>query len=766
MRFPVLLLFILILFQNSCSFTVTDTEENSAYSWHQSYAGGGGYITGMIQDPSNPDILYARSDVAGVFKSVDGGQTWKVKNKGMTKAHHHNVESICLSPHHPKILFRASGDARNSSIFGSIHKSVDGGESWYKVTDSVDYYGNGPDRMFGETIAVDPFDENFVVAGGYSKGLWLSHDGGETWNYCGLSGKRIGLVTFHPYIKNLLYVGTIGDLGIYGGKKAWEEGRLDEYISKHHDFPRGMKGALYISADKGETWKELISEEGFDFCEIKFHPQNPYLITALFPNLGIYQSFDGGRSFYSVMSNLPDDVNYCSIEVDTNNENRIYAAAYTPSSLQDRAPIPIYRTDNLGESWELIKNHKKKDLINYPSYIRFPVMAGWAISDILVDKVNSGKLFYSNWYGVAQSVDMGETWNAYHYGGLETMCIENIQTAKKGKKVYYTAADHSPLYSENGGSSYEHLPKNKKYNASSAFTDSKLKPQFLLFGGVNRHTRNSAILSSAVQDTLKVMKEFPKGHFIQALEEDPHYPGTFWAYVDGDLSKAAGIYKSEDWGASWDRIPFEIDHTAKTLPVNKYFIESELLSIAVYQQKNVNGSNQLLEVDPFRKNTLYVGERTEGIFISNDFGKSWINKRSELPFKKDTASVLMVIKTDPLKRGRIYAGFIREGLWRSEDYGQNWEKIYPLDNSETNVTSLAINPKNNKEIYIAGEPLFWSPSPPILKVSHDEGESWRDIYDEVHGALRIKSIAYDSFYERIHVATSGNGCYYVQKSNP
>jgi len=50
---------------------------NQPLVWQQSHFGGGGFITGLILDPKTPDILYARCDVAGVFKSVDGGQHWR-----------------------------------------------------------------------------------------------------------------------------------------------------------------------------------------------------------------------------------------------------------------------------------------------------------------------------------------------------------------------------------------------------------------------------------------------------------------------------------------------------------------------------------------------------------------------------------------------------------------------------------------------------------------------------------------------------------------
>ncbi|MGA9118987.1 MAG: hypothetical protein WB699_06440, partial [Bacteroidota bacterium] len=64
------------------------------YRWTSSDFGGGGYVTGLLQHPADPNILYIRTDVAGVFMSVDGGRSWKAVNGGMTEGYHHSVESF------------------------------------------------------------------------------------------------------------------------------------------------------------------------------------------------------------------------------------------------------------------------------------------------------------------------------------------------------------------------------------------------------------------------------------------------------------------------------------------------------------------------------------------------------------------------------------------------------------------------------------------------------------------------------------------------
>jgi len=231
--------------------------------------------------------------------------------------------------------------------------------------------------------------------------------------------------------------------------------------------------------------------------------------------------------------------------------------------------------------------------------------------------------------------------------------------------------------------------------------------------------------------------------------------------VDGKLDQAGGLYRSKDWGESWEKLDLKLDDHIKTLPHNAEFIENELLNIVIGQRKNVVGADKLMSMDRFRKGTIYFGEWTEGIFKSEDGGETWKKIGEELPFHKDTASVLTVIKADPNREGYIYAGFIKEGLWKSVDFGNTWEKVYPLDGSTFNVNALQLGGENSNEIYIGGEDLYWSPFNPALMVSRDDGNTWKNVYDSSKGALRIKGLDIDNDSRRIFVATSGNGAFYV-----
>lgn len=729
-----LLLFCLLIVLNGYSQSkqknktpLNQVENSVSYTWQPANTGGGGYITGFVQDPKTPELLYARCDVGGVFKTTDGGKHWQACNNGLSKWYNHSVRSIAINPSNSKIIYRCSGDMRNKTFYGSIHKSVDGGQSWKEVCTKVGYFGNGPTRMYGEVIAVDPFDESSVITAGYSDGIWVSENHGENWTYKEGSQDRFSTVAIHPYFPGIYLAAT-------------------------------LDGKLYQSLDKGKSWKVIFhsTEYPFVFTELAFDNKNPEIIYASTHGEGINVSHDGGRSFSRINSGLPEKYGYNTITTDPSNTSILYTAADTRPDHKLSA-VAVYKSVNAGQNWELINTHDWSNLKNYPSYMREPVFVGWAISKVRVDIKNSNNLYISNWYGVSASKDGGKSYEGYHFQGLETNCLENIGFFPDGsKKAYYTVADHMPMISNNAGESYISLPKSK-YSSSTALAVSSLDTSFLLFGS-RKH--GAAAIYANKNNSNTLLKDFHPG-YIQALAESTKRKGTFYAYIDGDIPENAGLYKSANWGNSWEKLKGVFPSYIKTLPHNAPFIENELLNIVVGQVKNVCGANKLLCVDS--NGPLYAGEWTEGIFKSLDEGKTWKDISKGLPFHKDTASVLTVIKTDPRRKNWVYAGFIREGLWRSTNGGESWAKIYPLDNSIYNVSSIHVGGVTGNELYIASENLHWADSPVSVLLSQDLGKSWVNIYDTKLGALRIKSIDVHKKTGRIILASSGNGAFYADR---
>lgn len=731
----------------------------SIYQWQQSTLNGGGFIAGILQDPINPEVLYARADVAGVFKSIDGGRSWKVKNNGMSECHQHDVRSFALSPHDHLLLFRGSGSVRGGKCFGTIHKSIDGGESWVPVCRDVDFYGNGETRQYGEVIQIDPHRSNVVIAGGYSAGVWISRDMGCDWEYIGLKDERISCVYFDPTREGVFYVGAIG--------------KFDSdpvFVAQQYDYVRPNPPRLYRSCDDGVTWEILM--EGVDIGELAFVPGAPDTLYAAGLRDGVLKSTDGGRTWTaSALSKYPIG----TLTVDPHDPTHLLAAAETfPNFDSEVPPIGIYESRDSGGSWRLIRWHTDADIRNYPSYMSLPY-AGWAISKLRVDARQRNRLYLSNWYGVSISEDGGRTWDANHFAGMENICIENM-VAHPGQPntVFMVMADHAPKVSVDGGRTFIALPRphtEKVQPDSTALVASRFDPNFILYGikgsggcsivraqadGSNPEIVLQNFTPPDTDEGRLAFQSRAAGVSVQALAQDPFLPGKFYAYLDGILAAGAGVYYTLDWGDHWERMTNPFPTTIQRVPYQREWIENELLSVVVAQTKNVCGTNQLLCIDPHRRHTFYVGEWTEGLFRTTDGGQSWQDIGQTLPFHRNRASVLNVICADDGQAGVIYAGFIREGLWRSSDYGDTWEKLFPSEDRIFNATSVAVS---DGLIAVGCEPLYWSPCPSAMLISRDAGATWADVYDPRLGAIRWKTVTLDPQQQRLYAGSCGNSAF-------
>lgn len=730
-------------------------------SFHSGHIGGGGYIIGIVQNPKKPETMYAKSDVGGVFRSLDGCHSWQPVNNGMTRSFHHSVRSLIIDPKNPDILYRASGEFRVQRSWGAIHKTEDGGNTWTLLTDTVDFFGNGPTRMCGEVLAIHPTNSNIIVTGGNSRGVWLSKDQGKTWKYKGLKDKRITFVKFDSEKENNLYIGTCGDNNLLSTQTN-DEDKINKALALMQDYRRGNFSELYMSDDLGDTFQPIYATEEVGFLD--FLVCNNGKILLISTSNGVLRSEDAGQKFAMVdLSELPRGQFYQALAISPIDKRTVYTAKKFSGK-----ELELYYSKDFGKTWKLYSpNLSRENFHEYPFYLgRDAASLGASISFILPDCKHPNKLYLSNFWGVNVTYDGGKNYYGHNFKGLEMICGDFI-----GKHpilpggVILGLADHTPLLSTDFGETWNSIKNG--YGPVCAITASKHNPDFYLFSRGRREKLGTPVIRFMKKDSVIVADQVfhKKGNsYVSNIREDTHREGRFWLLQEGGINdkvEDAGIYHSDDYGKTWVKTANPFPDYINFLPYEEHFIDQDFLPIVPYQIKNDNGNNKLMAMDGVKPDVIYVGEYTEGLYRSEDAGQSWTDISSGLPFKEQKNNVLSFVYSDPSKEGTVYAGFWNRGLFRSKDFGSSWEKIYPKDKSRFNAVALAID-KGVMAMCCAES--THSSVPVQLLLSFDDGKTWVDIYDKSLGALNFKSIDLDADKQRIYATAGGNGVYYIDYS--
>ena len=247
-------------------------------------------IGAIAINPNNPDEIWvgtgegnprnSQNFGAGIFKSIDGGLHWTCMGLQNTRT----IHRIILHRDNPNIVWVASlGSANGPNADRGVFKTMDGGQTWNKVLYINDLTGCAD-------LVADPANPNklyaamweyrrwpwFFKSGGPGSGLYVSFDGGNTWE--------------HRTAKNGLPEGELGRIGI---AVAQSKPNVVYAIVEAKD------NALYKSTDGGWSWQKMTEKDiggrPFYYSEIYVDPKNENRLYSLHTYLN--RSEDGGRTF-------------------------------------------------------------------------------------------------------------------------------------------------------------------------------------------------------------------------------------------------------------------------------------------------------------------------------------------------------------------------------------------------------------------------------------------------------------------------------------
>ncbi|MGB0979316.1 MAG: WD40/YVTN/BNR-like repeat-containing protein, partial [Croceimicrobium sp.] len=298
-------------------------------------------VGAIALDPHNPDLIWlgtgegnprnSNTGGAGLYRSLDGGKTWKLM--GLEQSRH--IHRVIVHPHQSNTIYVAAiGNPWADSEHRGVYKSTDGGESWERILYNNERTGAAEmvmDPQNPEKLIVNMWEHRrnpwFFKSGGKGSGLYITYDGGKTWE--------------QKTEKHGLPKGELGRMGI--AIAASQPDRIYALVEK-----KG-KNALYRSDNGGAKWRMISQDENignrpFYYAEIYVDPQNENRVYSIWSVIS--RSEDGGKNWQVIAP-------YNYIHPD---HHAFFIHPENPSYIINGNDGGLNISRDRGESWRFVNN--------------------------------------------------------------------------------------------------------------------------------------------------------------------------------------------------------------------------------------------------------------------------------------------------------------------------------------------------------------------------------------------------------------------------
>lgn len=663
-----------------------------------------GRITDLAVYEDDPAIFYAASASGGLLKTTNGGNTWENVFDSQTTV---SIGDVAINPADPNVVWVGTGEANNrqSSSWGDgIYKSVDGGKTWKHM-------GLRDSQHIGR-IVVDPQDTDIVYVAAVGRlwgankerGVFKTVDGGLTWQHVLAINDNTGatdlimdpvnpkVLIAAAYSRRRTAYGFNGggpDSGIYkstdagrtwrkiaGGLPGGDTGRigLDFYRRNSnivYAIVENREGGVFRSEDKGETWARVnsLNPRPMYFSQIRVDPNDPQRIYVNGVNLHI--SDDGGKTFR-------DDG---SMEVHLDH-HAFWINPANSRHLIDGNDGGVWVSRDRSRSWEHLNNYPIGQFYNvavdmqqpYHIYGGMQDNASWGGPSSVRGRQGIAN---EHWYQMLSCDGMFTVVDPLDGDTIYTNCqngriVRYDRKTGERKSVMPQAEEGQPALRWNWTAPILISPHDQRtiYTAAQRVFKSVDRGQSWtavspdLSYNLNRDEMQ--IMGVAGRD-ITVARNDGVSSFgnITALAESPRRAGILYGGTDD-----GNIQVSRDGGASWSSVASRVPGVPKLIYVSR-------ITPSAFADGTVYASFDGHRSDDFKP----------WVFVSTDYGDTWRSISSNLP-----VGSVYVIKEDAKNENVLYAG-TELGLFVSADRGGNWSrwKGFPT----VAVYDLVVHPRDN-----------------------------------------------------------------------
>ncbi len=681
----------------------------------------GGRVATVTGVDSQPDVYYFGGVGGGVWKTTNSGMSWTPVSDGQPFGTS-SIGAIAVSESDPNVVYAGTGeyDIRGNVSYGDgIYKSMDGGKTWKHI-------GLENTRQIAR-IRINPKNPDivYVAALGHvwgpneDRGIYRTRDGGKTWDKIFSRGAKAGAIdlTFDPTNANVLYAGfwevyrTPWDLESGGPGsglfKSTDGGDTWTDLTRNPGMPKGVignvcvtvsaadpdrvyalieaeDGGVFRSSDAGKTWTKVneerkLRQRAWYYNRIFADPKDPNKVYAT--NVEFFRSDDGGKTWNDIRTPHGDN-------------HDLWISSSDPQRMIEGNDGGANVSTNGGKNWTTEDNQPTAQFYRVALDDDFPYHAYGAQQDNstveIATRSDSGGITDQDWFPVGG----GESgwiapWPkdtnivfAGSYDGLitrydhrnwqlrnVTIWPDNEMGWAPDKLKYRFQWDFPLLFSPNdpdllyagGNVLFSSTDQGQSWKAISPDLTRNDKSKQISSGGPITKDNTSI----EYYDT------------IFTVVESPVKKGLLWAGSDDGL-----VHLTRDGGEHWE------DVTPKNMP----------------QWIQINS----IEASPFDAGTAYFAatmykfdDNHPFLYKTSDYGKTWQQINNGLP----SNSFTRVIREDPNTKDLLYAG-TETGIWVSFNGGSKWQSLQ-LNLPVTPITDLAIQKREHELVAATQGRAFW-----------------------------------------------------------
>ena len=712
--------------------TKDDSKLNSgALSSFKFRAVGPALTSGRVADIAiNEKILgtyYVASAAGGVWKTENWGTTYEPIFDGEGS---YSIGCITIDPNNPHTVWVGSGENNNqrSVAYGDgLYKSMDGGKSWKNV-------GLKNSEHIG-MIKVDPRNSNRVFVAAYGplwsaggeRGIYLTEDGGETWNNILEVSEHTGFneIHFDPRDPDVIYA------------TAHQRRRhVFTYISG------GPESAIYKSTDGGKTFNKVESglpKGDVGRIALAIEPQNPDVLYAMVEATekteGIYRSNDRGASWNKVNEYASSGNYYVDLVCDPHIEGRIYSMDTWAQVSNDGGET----WGNLGEKSKHVDNHcmwinpqnKNHYLMGCDGgvYESFDAAVTWQfkpnlpITQFYKVALDNEEPFYNIAGGTQDNFSLMGPSRTNDKRGI----VNSDWFVTKGGDGFESAIDPTDPNIVYAQSQYGYLVRYDK--ASGETVDIKPRPK-----------KDEAAF---------------RWNWDAPLIISPHNNKRLYF-------AANKVFRSDDQGNTWKAISEDLTRQIdrNTLPVMGKVWSMD--AVAKNKSTTIYGNIVALSESPKQENVIYVGTDDGLIQITTDAGEIW--KKVESVAGVPSKTYVNMLLASQHSENRAYAVFnnhkngdFKPYVYRSRDKGASWTSITGNLPERGSVYCIAEDHVNPNLLFVGTEFGVF--------VTVDGGAKWTQLKSGLP-TVAVRDMEIQKRENDLVLATFGRGFYVLDNYAP